>query len=238
MDTILMYKHPTNKNLNIIKTTTFENLPLIESRRYGSFEFIKQYLTSNKRVIDNALDVHHRTIALRVDLHLPCNNFNPDYPKITKEIEMTRFIKSFKSKIHALMNRRRRDGNCTHNTCVNYIWVCEYGKNNSYHYHLVLFLNHNTFRHPGIKTTPQQSSPLINIIVEAWERALMVSFETAWDLVTIPQNAIYSLIQTGCPEEDRNYCDLFMRLSYFAKLNTKVYGTNRNSYGSSHRQRT
>lgn len=228
-----MSKHPTNKNLNIIKATTFENLPLIKPKGHGSFEFIKQYLVSNIHVIDNALRIHHRSLAIRVDLRFPDNYFDPDYPKMTKEIEITRFIKSFKSKVESLMSQRRRDGKRTHNTSVNYVWVYEYGEGGSYHYHLVLFLNHDTFRHPGTKTSPQQSSPLINMIVEAWESALSISFHKAWDLLTIPPNASYSLIATEWPEEDKIYCALFERLSYFAKLNTKVYGVNRNSYGCS-----
>ncbi|WP_028866962.1 inovirus Gp2 family protein [Psychromonas arctica] len=234
-----MRKHPTNKNLNVIKATTFENLPITRPEGRGAYEFIEQYLVSNKRVMNDALNTHRRTIAIRVDLRFPCNYFDADYPKVFNEIEITRFIKSFKSKVESLLNQRRREIKSTsnvYNTSVNYIWVCECGEHGSYHYHLVLFLNNDTFRSLGFKSSPQESSNLVNMIVEAWESALNISFRKAWDLVSIPPKASYKLIKRDSPEQDINYRDLFNRISYFAKVITKVYGVSRNAYGCSRRR--
>lgn len=225
-----MYKHPTNKNLTIIKATSFKNFPLITPRYQGDFEFIEEYLQTNINVMNNALHTHARTLAVRVDLHLPRQTSGAALNAF-QEAYITRFIKSLKSKIENHIARTRREGKRAHDSAVKYIWVCEQGDIGEDHYHLVLFFNNDTFRHPGIKRTGQSPSNLINIIIGAWSGALKIDLDNAWDLVTIPPGASYLLRNTSIP--DQAYCDLFERLSYFAKVKSKAYGENRNSYGSS-----
>ena len=232
-----MYKHSKNKNLIIIEDDTFKGLPLTRPRGKYYYPFIKQYLESNKQVMDDALSIHPRTLAVRVDLRFPTNYHDPDYPRYNNKSEITRFIESFKSKVNNHITKRRREGKRAHSCDISYIWVLEYGESSSEHYHVALFLNSNSFRNPGRKTTAHKSSPLINIIVEAWESALNVSFQKAWNLVNIPPNASYCLNKTDWPAEDTTYRNLYERLSYFAKEVTKVYGKGeRNSYGCSHRR--
>ena len=233
-----MYKHPENKNLTIIEDNIFKGLPLTHPRGKYYYPFIKQYLESNKRVMDDALSTHPRTLAVRADLRFPTNHHDPDYPRGISKSEITRFIESFKNKINSDINKRRCEGKRAHSCSVSYIWVLEYGENGSEHYHIALFLNYDSFRHLGSKITSDRSSPLVNMIVEAWESALNVSFEQAWGLVNIPANASYSLKRAASPEQDYEYHKLFERLSYLAKLKTKVYGRGeRNSYGCSRRKR-
>lgn len=230
----LMYRHSKNKNLTIIENDTFNGLPLTHPRGEGYYSFISQYLESNRRVLDDALSIHPRTLAIRVDLRFPTNYHDDDYPKYNNKPEITRFIESFKAKVNSKIIKRRREGKRAHSSNVNFIWVLEYGKNGSEHYHVALFLNGDSFLHPGGKSTPDKSSPLINTIVEAWESALNVSFTKAWDLVNIPPNASYRLKSTEWPEKGTTYCNLYERLSYLAKVNTKFYGVKRRkNYGSS-----
>jgi len=232
-----MYKHPTNRNLTTIEGVTFNKLPLTRPRGQWHHQFVEPYLLSNKRVMDDALSTHPRTLAIRVDLRFPSIYHEPDYPRGNSKSEITRFIESFKSKVKSEIAKRKREGKRVHSCHVSYIWVLEYGENGSEHYHVALFLNNDSFRSLGSKTTPNESSPLVNIIVEAWESALNISFEQAWNLVNIPLNPSYRLKLAVCPEQDKIYCDLFKRLSYFAKLDTKVYGAGeRNSYGCSRRR--
>ncbi|PMG67310.1 inovirus Gp2 family protein [Vibrio lentus] len=226
-----MPKHPTNKNLTIIRANTFRNLPLGRPRYQGTFEFIEEYLNTNLKVMDNALQTHARTLALRVDLHLPRQASGGTSLKTSQEASITRFIKSLKSKIGNHILRTNRNGKRAHHSEVQYIWVCEQGEAGQDHYHLVLFFNNDTFRHPGVKRTGEEPSNLIKMIIGAWSSALKIGLDEAWDLVTIPPSAVYLLRNTSIP--DHAYCDLFKRLSYFAKVKSKVYGENRNSYGSS-----
>lgn len=233
-----MSRHPENKNLTIIEDDIFKGLPLTRSRGKCYYQFIKQYLESNKRVMDEALSTHSRTLAVRVDLRFPSNYHDPDCPRCNSKSEITRFIESFKSKVKNQIAKRRREGHRAHSCNVSYIWVLEYGKSGSEHYHIVLFLNGDSFLHRGCKTKPQESSFLINIIVEAWESALNLSFHEAWNLVNIPANASYRLKRPEWPEADNTYRNLYERLSYFAKVTTKAYGAGeRNSYGCSRRRR-
>ncbi len=226
----LMYKHPTNKNLNIIKATTYNNFPLITPKYRGAFEFIEGYLNTNFNVMNNALYTHARTLAVRVDLHLP-RETPGEVIDTFQEALITRFIKSLKSKIENYIARTNRNDKRAHYSGVKYIWACERGVTGEDHYHLVLFFNHDTFRHPGVKRTGQEPSSLINMIIGAWSSALKIELDDAWNLVTIPPGASYCLRNMATP--DKSYCDLFKRISYFAKVKSKVYGENRNSYGCS-----
>ncbi|MDE1348524.1 inovirus Gp2 family protein [Vibrio aestuarianus] len=229
-----MHKHPTNKNLTIIEAATYNGLPLIVNTRHNTYyPYIEQYLESNKRVMDDALSTHPRTLAVRVDLHFPPNYFDPDYPRYNSKPEISRFIESFKSKQNSLIVKRRRNGSRAHPSFPSYIWAKEYDNEVKAHYHLIIFLNNDTFRRLGAKTTPNEASPLVNIIVEAWESALNISYRKAWNLVTIPDNASYKLKQVTSPEEDNVYRNLFKRLSYFAKENTKTYGDRQKNYSCS-----
>ena len=225
----VMSKHPTNKNLNIIKATTYNDLPLIKPKYRGAFEFIEEYLNTNFNVMNNALHTHARTLAVRVDLHLPPQTSDGTINTF-QEALITRFIKSLKSKIKNYIARNAQNGKRVHCPGVEYIWVCEQGVLKD-HYHLVLFLNNDTFRHAGAKRTGHSSSNLINMIVGAWGSALKVNWDKAWDLVTIPPSASYRLRNVNVYDTD--YRDLFQRLSYFAKVKSKVYGGNQNSYGCS-----
>lgn len=234
-----MLKHPTNKNLTIIENDTFLGLPLIANVRNDTYyQYIKQNLESNKRVMDDALSTHPRTLAIRVDLRFPDDYLDPDNPTCRVKTEITLFIESFKNKVMSEQLKCSRNGKRVHPCRVSYIWVCEYGvgDDDKPHYHLVLFLNNDMFRSLGKKTTSRESSRLVNMIVQAWESALGVSFRHAWNLVHIPKSACYRLKASDNPENDEEYCSLYKRLSYMAKDKSKNYGTGRNSYGCSRRR--
>jgi len=232
MEKLLMQRHPTNKNLTILKAETYDGLPLVTSKR-TEYTFIKEYLDSNKKTMDAALDRHPRTLAVRVDLRFPDSYHDPDYPKYNDECEISTFMKSLKSQVDSNISRRRRGGSRVHNCKIRYIWVREGDAVTKDHYHVVLFFNHDTFRRFGSKNKPECASPLLEMVVEAWKRALHISSRKAWDLVHIPYDATYWLKKVRFPDEDNDYRSLFLRLSYLTKDGTKSYGTRRNRYGCS-----
>lgn len=232
MEKLLMQRHPSNKNLTIFKAVTYDGLPLVTSKQ-TEYTFIKEYLDSNKRVMDAALDQHPRTLAVRVDLRFPDNHQDPDYPKHNDKCEISTFMDSLKAQVDSNIARRRRSGCRVHNCKIRYIWVNECDDVTKDHYHVVLFFNKDTFGRLGSKNIPEYASPLLEMIVEAWKRALHISSSKAWNLVHIPYDATYRLKKVSCPDEDDDYRSLFLRLSYFTKAETKSFGTRRNRYRSS-----
>ena len=232
MEKLLMQRHPSNKNLITFQDNTYNGLPLVTSKR-TEYTFIKQYLDSNKRVMDATLDEHPRTLAVRVDLRFPDSYHDPDYPKNNEQREISTFMRSLKAQVESNIASRRREGKRAHSCNVRYIWVNECDDDTRDHYHVVLFFNHDTFRRFGSKNKPECASPLLEMVVEAWKRALHISSRKAWHLVNIPDDATYKLRKVSFPNEDNEYRALFQRLSYFAKDKTKSYGTRRNRYGCS-----
>lgn len=181
---------------------------------------IDHYLEKIKQVLDNFLTIHPRVIAIRVDLRFPAGYEGGN------ESYVTRFIESFKSKVNAAQNRSRREGKAVHATKVGYIWVKEYGGSGGFHYHLVLLLNGDAFYQLGVFDVERGN--LYARIVEAWASALGVHPVVGRAGIHIPENAIYRL--RG--EDIINiYRDLFFRLSYFAKQESKMYRHGRN-FGS------
>lgn len=182
---------------------------------------IDNYLEKIKQVLDNFLTVHPRVIAIRVDLRFPGGYVGEN------ESYVTRFIESFKSKVNASQNRSRREGKAVHATKVGYIWVKEYGGSGGFHYHLVLLLNGDAFYQLGFFNVEREN--LYTRIVEAWASALGVHPVIGRPGVHIPENAIYRLRGEGISFV---YKELFYRLSYFAKMESKMYQQGRN-FGSS-----
>lgn len=227
-----MLKHSCNSNLTLIESSTYKSLPLITpTTNTKYYQFIKEYLDSNIKVMDQALLNHSRTLAIRFDLHFPSHYFDPDYPAGYSKKEITRFIESFKSKTIYLMRKRVRNGRRIHKNKLSYIWALESGKEGAIHYHVVLFLNNDNFRSLGIKKS--KVSPLLNMLIEAWQSALNITYEKAWNLIHIPENAEYRLKKVNSSQYGGEYRKLYKRLSYLSKADTKVFGQRKNSYGHS-----
>lgn len=178
---------------------------------------IERYFDRIKQVLDNFLTVHPRTLAVRVDLRFPAGYVSANENYITK------FMESFKSKINAAQARSRREGKAVHSTKVGYIWVKEYGDSGNFHYHLVLLLNADAFYQLGCFDIDRNN--LYAKIVEAWASALGVHPVTGSVGIHIPDNPIYRLRGESI---NRVYEELFFRLSYFAKQESKICHQGRN----------
>lgn len=217
------------KNSRLVYVDDYDQLSVSTPDGIKTYPCIPKYLASTKRLMERVLDIHPRTIVIRVDIHYPDYFFESDKPNYSSKSKITRFISSIKSKVEAQINKRRREGKRVHHSYVNYIWVREVGTNGKPHYHVALFFNNDTFRSLGSKSMPESSSRLVNIIVEAWASALNESFERAWNLVHVPKNATYHLTNSNRSEYDECY----KRLSYFAKRRTKEFGGRSNNFGCS-----
>lgn len=188
--------------------------------------FNTRYLQRILRVITQATLQHPRTMAVRVDLRLPDNHFN------IRTGLLSRFIESLDAKIEARYRKKIKQGIRSYPCHLRYAWVREVGEvNEKSHYHLVLFVNKDTFN--GLGGYGEEGTGLASLIREAWLSALQLSHRLEhWTLARFPDNPLYYLDVHSAGYKEV-YDQLTFRLSYFAKERTKDYSREERSFGCS-----
>lgn len=188
--------------------------------------FNTTYLQRILRVRENATAEHTRTMAVRVDLRLP------DEILINRQGLMSRFIESLDAKIAARYRSKLKQGKRTYPCHLRYAWVREVGEiNQKSHYHMVLFVNNDTFN--GLGSYGDDGTGLASLIREAWLSAIQLSQQPEYrKLVHFPDNPLYYLDVNSADYRDI-YDQLTFRLSYFAKERTKDYNREERSFGCS-----
>ena len=219
----------TNSNHHLLSTTPFKELEVNENYnlKYDS-------LKSNKGVIDQALADYPRIMAIRFDLHFPRCYSDIDYDRQNAGVVMTAFIKSLKAKIESNIERRRKNNKRADDCKLNYIWVKEGDNYTAEHFHVVIFLNNDTYNSLGRYGVIADN--LYSKIIEAWASALKIEVYDTRNLTHFPSKNIYYLKKNAVDFEEV-YRSLYKRISYFAKVETKSYGNNRRNYGSSYKKR-
>lgn len=218
-DTPYLHRHNSDPNLWIYNGYYYNGMPLV----WQQGPFIHNYLQRIDETIQGALREHASIMAVRVDLRLPLQfdwRRQPDWRPV-----FSRFIASLKAKIEARRAKAIRDGKRFHPTKVHFIWTREFGQNGHPHYHCALFFNKQSFRGLG-KFNPCSGS-LYGMISSAWASALGMEEHLADGFVSIPKNPIYRITRS------ERYDDLFYRLSYFAKLASKLFGSGSHNFGTS-----
>ena len=210
----------TNPNLRIHNQEHFYDLPL--QNQHGVL--IENYLHQMQLTVDNALKDHPRSFAFRVDLRLPTQTEPFSSNTITK------FIASLKAQVKAdLIKRKKRYGR-VHPCNLRYIWVKEKNKALNWHYHLLILLNKDCYHCLG--DFKASSGNMASRIKKAWASAVGYELINIGGLVHFPCNPIY-YIDRNAPSYFDKYDQLFYRISYFAKAETKNFGDHSNSFGCS-----
>jgi hypothetical protein len=210
-------RHHENKNLTIYQGTSFNGVPLLPNRTY-----IAECLQATEFVINNAIREHPRTLAIRFDLHMPSLTSCPDYPNPYDSKVISTFIASLKAKFIADIKRKARVNTRVHPCTLRYFWVKEFSITGLPHYHVVIFLNNDTYN--SIGNYEIQGSNNASRVIESWATALQLEFYQAKDLVHFPDKTPMYFLNTNEGSYFDVYFSLFKRLSYFAKVDTKVFG--------------
>lgn len=211
-------------NLNTASRTRVHNhtcYPVLTSIGPLSPYYLDRILT----VINRALADHPRTLAIRFDLHLPYG-----YGDVGSDL-MTKFVESLKAQIKADLHRRAAQGKRVHHCNMRYIWARERADSDSPHFHVVILLNHDSYHTLGVYVVDQARN-MASRIRKAWASTLRRLPEEIPGLVHFPANPTYS-VNANSPDFWAMKTDLFRRLSYFAKLDTKEYGIHSRSFGCS-----
>lgn len=172
-------------------------------------------LLIHERVLMKALSYHKRTCALRFELKFPKGYSFIDSRFISK------FFDSLRVRIKIdLANKNRRTGR-NDKCALSYIWVFELSSKGEWHFHVIIFLNHDLYNCFGsLKST---GGNMFSRIRAAWASALNLSFDGVSGLIHIPDNAVYK-ININAENYVQQAQDILYRLSYFAKIETKPFG--------------
>ncbi|MEZ9895129.1 inovirus Gp2 family protein [Vibrio lentus] len=207
------------KKLKTTTNDTFNGLPILKQK--GGL--VLSYLDKLYNTIDKAITQYPRTTAIRVDLHLAKPLLFDDSSVIKN------FIASLYAQIQADLSRKKRRGQTARSCKIRYAWCKERGTSLSHHYHLVLLLNKDVYHSLG---RYEQKGNLSDMINKAWCRALDIQANRGDTLVHFPDNPTYWLEQNS-DKFNQQVDNLFKRVSYLAKVETKHYGDRSRSFGCS-----
>ncbi|KGK15639.1 inovirus Gp2 family protein [Vibrio navarrensis] len=183
------------------------------------------YLASIKRTFDYALSQYSRTRLMRFDLHYP-----DGYPVngITGK-QITKFQESFKAIMCAYIKRKKHN----RHSKPRFIWCREIVTSAYPHYHVAVLLNGDVFQ--GMGPYDDITGEYISgMIAKAWASAIGLSVEQAIRAIYFPNNGTYEINKRDNTETFYNqYNQAFYRVSYLAKLESKLFGNRGRNFDSS-----
>jgi uncharacterized ubiquitin-like protein YukD len=184
------------------------------------------YLSQLKALLDKSTVDSTRSIAFRFDLRFPAG-YKGDVKKV-----ITKFFESLKAKIKAKEAKTQREGKRVYPSNLKYAWVRENDGADNDHFHVVIILNKDAFSVLGnFKSTNANTAQRVK---KAWCSALSYKEENSDGLVHYAKKGVY-ILDKNALSFNTTYCDLYYRISYFAKNRTKVYGTGKRSFGCSYK---
>lgn len=216
----------SKQKLTTLNQSTFKGLEVV-----SGYKLCVEYLESIHTTIDKALSEHSRTTVLRFDLHLPERITCPDYPYEHGSGVITRFIESFKAQIKADLVKKEREGKRVHSCTPRFVWGKETNEATQPHYHVALLLNKDTYLGFGDYRTLNNN--LAGKIYRAWASALMYKPEDVMNLVHIPRDTPCYHLEKNSRFYQHQCNEVFRRLSYLAKFETKHYGQKSKNFSCS-----
>ncbi|WP_449548045.1 inovirus Gp2 family protein [Lelliottia amnigena] len=200
--------------------------------------FNERYLTRLDHTMKLALSYHLRTMAIVVALRFPDYHDMGDtvnnMPDMSTGV-FSRFIEALNARIEAYQHRLLKAGQRIYPCHVTHAWTREYGEQGKPHYHVVLFVNNDTFRNLGRYAI--EGNNLGSFIEEAWCSALKIEdVHENRKLVHFAKNGLYYIDRNATDYADA-YQALSFRLSYFAKERSKYYSRQDRSFGCSQPRR-
>ncbi|MBC3946727.1 inovirus Gp2 family protein [Erwinia persicina] len=196
---------------------------------YG--ELKNDYLQGIEKTIGRAQKDYTRVLAIRVDFRFPTGEEKLSKVRTDSGV-ITRCMKSLTERITADLNRRKKADKRVYPCRLRYVWVREFSKSGKKHYHVLLLLNREVYRHPGNYTKTEGT--LASIIAGAWMSAIASTDPKDRYLTNFAMNGYYYMDVNGEKYiETRDY--LLFRTAYMAKVATKKSEDGERNFGSSQR---
>lgn len=215
-----MKRVPSNNNLHIHSESIYQGLNV--QAQHGLL--VRNYLDKALECFNKSLYHNGRVCMIRLDLHLP---ENCAASAILDNSLIDRFFSSLKAKIVHSQYQSRKKGHRVHDTDVRFIWCRELSTEGRIHYHVALFLNNDAYAFLG--KFDLEKTNMYSRIYQAWGSALHTHVDDIRGLVHFPENNTYHLVRG----DDRSFQEAFYRVSYLCKINSKDFGNNHHSFGSS-----
>lgn len=213
-------RHPQNPNLRLYDQPYWKGYPVIQNRG----PLIVEYLEQIDHTLINALLDDTRVSVLLAYLRLPSAGTSHE------DAFISRFSASLKAQIAALEGRKRAAGKRVYPCHLRVIWVRERAGSENSHFHVAIIVNKDAFYSLGdFRCMDGNMSARINKAVAS---ALSISLEDARGLAHFPEHAVYHL-DANSEDFQLQRGAVFRRLSYFAKVDTKHYGTGTKNFGCS-----
>ena len=228
-------RHPENTNLKLHYTPEWNGLPVLARPDQPLTE---NYLTAVRDLMDRALAQHPRTCVMHFTARLPYGWQGP------RGGLADRFIASLRSQIDADLRRKSKQGKRTHECRVRQVWCREFSEEGQPHYHIAILVNRDAYSVLGRVAGSQEvdcpwwlweEEAVANMaerIQRAWCRVLQLTSQQGRALVHFPRNAV-QLMSRSEPSFPDQYQAVFRRLSYLAKVNTKLYEDGYKNFGCS-----
>lgn len=214
-----------NKNLTVYQAPNYEGL-LIKPK----YEYVKEYLSRCLRVLDKSLQAYNRLVILRFDLRFPSLGDVTDSPTFDIENSISLFFRNLKQELKVNTQNRLLAGGRVYSNQLRYVWARERDSSYYPHYHVCIFLNNDMY--PGLGSFSGAEENMAARIKRSWYKALSIELHGKGELVhfsKFPSRRINR--NSGSFLLDKS--DFFESLSYLAKVNTKEFGVNQRSFGSS-----
>ncbi len=220
-------RHPKNPQLILIHGDEWNGLPLNPKHA----PYVESYLSQTLLTLQRAVTSHFRTVAIRFDMRLPVHRPEPDSGVIS------RFFEGLAGRIEADQRCKRREGKRVHASDFRYVWVRERSTSHHRHYHCCILLNGDAYYHVGSFSHAgslgvNRDVNMASRIRGAWTAAMGCSWEQSSGLIHFPNNCIYH-IDVNSDGYVWQFLELFKRVSYFSKADTKEYGMGFKTFGSS-----
>lgn len=194
---------------------------------------IASYYERIMLTIHKSVSEHHRTLALRVDLHDPVIIENGDSITCfqnTSNGTINRFTNSLIAKLQAHQVRNSQSGKRLYPSTLRYAWVREFSKTGKRHFHVLLFFNKDAFFNLGDFNL--EHATLRSMITTAWCSALSLTSEDGQHLVHYPDRGKFSIDKRDV--ELGIYPDgLIDRIHYMTKLKSKSSHDGLRNFGCS-----
>jgi len=201
-------------------TNTFNNLKI----QFPLDQCNKLYLKNLKGLIDNSITASSRIAAFRFDLRFPKGHLDRSDKVITK------FFESLKAQLKAKEAKTKKEKKRVYPNNLRYAWIRERDTSGNDHFHCVIMVNKDAYGILG--NFGNEEGNMAARIKKAWCSALGSPGLVIDGLVHFSKNGTYYLDKNAKDKKEQEAA-LFYRLSYFAKNDTKVYGTGKRSFGCS-----
>lgn len=217
-----MRRYSNNHNLSLTREycvgdTTFYN---------NSGDLSVDYLDRLKSLLFYTLDIYSTVYSFRVDLRYPINDRAAESRNNSILDVFFRKLSEY-TESNLKERKKRSNDNRVNWTDIHYAWARECGEDGRHHYHCVLMFNGASYN--SIGELDIYGNGCYGRVCRAWAYALNIPIDSTRGLVEYPSDSAIMIHNNDTSAIIKWYS----RVSYLAKVYSKVYGDRTRNWGMS-----